>query len=83
MIQISNDLNNYRLQGVITFLALGIEQARGAVSRVRTSGGIASAATSPWLPSRVNTSAMANQHQPAASGMAPAGRQASVIEIGR
>ena len=28
MIQISNDLNNYRLQGVLTFLALGIEQAR-------------------------------------------------------
>ena len=28
MIQISNDLNNYRLQGVITFLALGIEQSR-------------------------------------------------------
>ena len=25
MIQISNDLNNHRLQGVITFLALGID----------------------------------------------------------
>lgn len=28
MIQISNPLNDYRLQGVITFLALGTEQAR-------------------------------------------------------
>jgi len=28
VIQISNDLNSYRLQGVLTFLALGIEQSR-------------------------------------------------------
>lgn len=28
MIEISNALNSYRLQGVITFLALGTEQAR-------------------------------------------------------
>ncbi len=31
MIQISNELNAYRLQGVITFLALGTEQARAHV----------------------------------------------------
>lgn len=31
MIQISDELNAYRLQGVITFLALGTEQARAHV----------------------------------------------------
>lgn len=31
MIEISNALNGYRLQGVITFLALGTEQARAHV----------------------------------------------------
>jgi hypothetical protein len=31
VIEISNALNGYRLQGVITFLALGTEQARAHV----------------------------------------------------